>query len=412
MNKNKKEKTLVVGINASFIRKPDTGIGQVTLNFLQKLAELGVSAQDGSISGGKSYPPAGEAGKLKVILYLEEDLPKSFKLPKNFEKRIFLPIWRRDDLIRKIWWEKYLLPRCARKDSCSVFISLYQCPTVFYGGEKHIMLVHDIIPKLFPEYLGNSRKKLYWRLTKKGIAAANRIITISKRTEKDLVQKLDIPSEKITTSYIDVDPIYKKKPTGKEKARVLKKYRLKPGYILAGGGMEVRKNVEGVVRAYQFLRERFKNEKPLPKLVIYGKLLPELAPLATDVEKLVKELNLTKSVKLLGRTPQKDLPALFANAEVFVYPSRYEGFGLPVLEAMNAGTPVIAGKTSSLPEVGGDSILYCHPDDIHDIAMVIRNVLLNKNLRETLAARGRERSRMFSWGKFTKKVLNIAISEK
>ncbi len=371
-----------IGINASFARKPNTGIGQVALNFLQKLSKN---------------------KNADFVLYLEEDI--EFKLPENFQKRISLPLWKRDDLIRKIWWEKWLLPKKVKKDKCDILISLYQCPTVV--DIKHLMLVHDIIPELFPEYLGNSRKKKYWELTKKGIGSADKIVAISRRTEKDLIQHLNIPAEKITVNYLDADPIYKKKVSEKESAKILKKYKLKPGYILAGGGMEARKSVEGVIRAYKFLHDKFKLSSPLPKLVIFGKLLPQLAPLATDAEKLIKELNLTKFVRLLDAVPQKNLPALYRKAEVFIYPSLYEGFGLPVLEAMNQNTPVIASKISSLPEVGGDAILYCDPKDIHDIAMVLRNVLLNKDLRETLSIRGKEKAKEFSWEKFTKKILNI-----
>jgi len=109
----------------------------------------------------------------------------------------------------------------------------------------------------------------------------------------------------------------------------------------------------------------------------------------------------------LDFVPQENLPALYANAGMFVYPSKYEGFGIPVLEAMNQSTPVITSKTSSLPEVGGDSVLYCDPDDYKDIAMVIKNVLMNKNLRNTLSRRGKERAKNFSWNKFVKKFLNV-----
>ena len=399
-NKNMENKKIIVGINASFLRKPNTGIGQVSTNFFKKLAELKVQSEKFKVK------------ECEFILYLEEDLPKGLKLPKNFTKKIFLPLWKRDDLIRKIWWEKFLLPKCAKKDGCGVFISMYQCPTVFPKSIKHLMIVHDIIPELYPEYLNNSRKKCYWKKTKKGIKNASRIMAVSKRTEKDLIWHLGISPMKITQSYIDVDEIYKQDVASEKNAKILKKYKLKPGYILSGGGYEVRKNVEGVIRAYKELDSRLRgNDKhgELPKLVIYGKLLPQLAPLATDAEKLVKELNLTKKVKLLDLVPQKDMPALFKNASMFVYPSRYEGFGMPVLEAMSMGTPVITSKISSLPEVGGDSVLYCHHDDIHDIAMVMKNVLLNKDLRETLSARGKMRAENFSWDKFTEKILNIVI---
>ena len=121
----------------------------------------------------------------------------------------------------------------------------------------------------------------------------------------------------------------------------------------------------------------------------------------------MKELNLTQSVKLLDFVEQEDLPAIYKNALMFAYPSKYEGFGLPVLEAMNQGKPVITSKTSSLPEVGGDSVLYCDPEDVYDLAMVMKNVLINKELRETLSRRAKERVKNFSWDKFVEKVLNI-----
>ena len=207
-----------------------------------------------------------------------------------------------------------------------------------------------------------------------------------------------------------MDEIYKKEISVEKSTKILEKYKLKPGYILAGGGMEVRKNVDGVIHAYKKLVESNKVLhfiKEMPELVIYGKLLPQLVPLTVDAEKLIKELDLTQHVKLLDLTPQADMPALFKNALFFVYPSRYEGFGVPPLEAMSQGTPAIIGKTSSLPEVGGDSALYCDPEDHKDIAMVMRNVLINPNLHATLARRGKERAKNFAWHNFVTKFLNV-----
>ena len=385
-------KKITVGINASFLRKPNNGIGQVTFNFLRKLSEL-------------------RTDDLEFILYLEEELPKKLSLPKNFQTKVFLPLWKRDDLIRKIWWEKYLLPNHARRDKCDVFISMYQCPTVIAEETRHLMIVHDIIPRIFPEYLDNLRKKRYQKLTEKAIKKAGKVIAISKRTEKDLIEHLGITGDKITLNYIDVDSIYKKRPVKDKIAKVLKKYKLKPGYILAGGGMEVRKNVEGVIRAYKLLLEKNKNHvyvDEMPILVIYGKLLPGLS-LALDAQNLVRELNLTKNVRFLGLTRQEDMPAVFSQSSMFVYPSHYEGFGLPPLEAMNQGIPTIISKKSSLPEVGGDGVLYCNCDDARDIAMVMRNILVNKELRTALSIRAKMQAKKFLWDKFTKKILNIIL---
>ncbi|HUD08627.1 MAG TPA: glycosyltransferase, partial [Candidatus Saccharimonadales bacterium] len=169
-----------IGINASFLRKTDTGMGQVSRGFISELV--------------KSY-----SDKNEYFLYLEKDI--DFKLPKNFHKRIFLPAWKRDDLIRKIWWEKFLLPKYVKRDQCDMFISLYQCPTFLPKNIRHKMLVHDLIPKIFPDYLDNSRKKFYFFLTQKAIQHADEVITVSEWSKKDIHKFLNIPLGKIKTAY-------------------------------------------------------------------------------------------------------------------------------------------------------------------------------------------------------------------
>ncbi|EKD46418.1 MAG: glycosyl transferase group 1, partial [uncultured bacterium] len=331
-----------IGINASFLRKQNTGIGQVTVNFLKKLTESKIL-----LPAGKSPNFKFENDKeIEFILYLEEDveidLPLSTALSViKFQKKVFLPKrYKRDDLIRKIWWEKYSLPKMAKKDGCDFFLSLYQSPTIMPKSITHIVVAHDIIPKLFPQYLNNLRKRMYQWLTEKSLRKADRIITVSHRTEKDLIKHLGIDASKITVSYIDVDEIYKKDVSQDESSEVLKKYDLEAGYIYNGGGLDVRKNTESVLRAYKMLFDQYGFEGKIPKLVISGKLMPELAPLILDVEQLVEGLDLKKQVVLLGYVPQEDLPALYRSAKLFVYPSLYEGFGLPVLEAMNQAVPV------------------------------------------------------------------------
>lgn len=364
-----------LGINVSFLRKPATGIGQVAFNFLKTLNE---SSQN-----------------FKYYLYAEKDI--DLKLNKNFIKRVFLPPYQRDDLIRKIWWEKFCLPKKVRRDECQTFISLYQCPTILSKNIKHTMIVHDIIPKLFPEYLNNWRKKIYWRLTERAIKKANKIIAISEHTKEDLIKYLQISSEKIEVKYLDVSDIYKKEVNENESARVLQKYNLTKGYIYFGGGLEKRKNVKVLLKAYRLLLD-FKF--PIPKLVISGKLMPELAPLVTDVEKLVRKFGLEDKVRLLDFVPQKYLPALYKNASVFIYPSLYEGFGLPVLEAMNCGTPVICANVSSLPEIGESAVKYFNPKSEKDLVKKMKEFLQDDSLCLNFSKKGKIQARKFSWKKF------------
>ncbi len=389
-----------IAINASFLRKQNTGIGQVTANFLKKLAEFEILNLKLENNKDAEY-----------VLYLEEDV--DLALPENFSKVVFLPAWKRDDLIRKIWWEMFSLPKMIKKDNCSVLLSMYQSPTVLCRmlcGKKrikHVMIVHDLIPRIFPEYLNNWRKKIYQFLSEQAMKRTDKLIAVSHRTEKDIIQHLNIDAKKIAVCHIDVDEIYKNIPAPEKVEEVLKKYKLEKGYIYTGGGLEVRKNTESVLRAYKILLEAYGHASWLPKLVVSGKLMPELAPLVCDVENLVKGLELEKEVIVLGFVAQSDLPVLYREATLFVYPSLYEGFGLPVLEAMNQGTPVITAKTSSLPEIGVDAAVYCNPNEVDDLAMVMKNVLMNEHLRIALSLKGRERASHFSWDKFINKVSNI-----
>lgn len=378
-----------IGINASFLRKPFNGIGQVTTHFLNELIQ--------QVEENKKYK------NYKFVLYLEKDI--DLELPRNFEKRVFLPFYKRDDLFRKLIWEKFSLPCRAHRDKCDILFSLYQSATIIkYLNLKHIVLVHDIIPRLFPEYLDNFRKSFYQAQVEKGIYGAHRILTVSEHTKKDLVEKMNIKPEKIIVDPIAIDPLYLKEITENESDRVLKKYSLEKGYIYSGGGLEVRKNMDGLLRTYKKLVEK---NAIIPPLVISGKLMPELAPLIVDVEKLVKELNLEEKVKILGYVEQKDLPVIYKNAVMFVFPSHYEGFGMPVLEAMQVGTATITSPNSSLPEVGGEAVLYADDDSEDDIAEKIESLFFNRELREELVLKAKEKAQEFSWKKFVDKFFEV-----
>lgn len=190
-------------------------------------------------------------------------------------------------------------------------------------------------------------------------------------------------------------------------------YGLVPGYLYHGGGLEIRKNTEALLRAYVQLVEDEKNgtlNTLLPPLVISGNIFPESNPLATPVKTLVRSLGLVERVRLLDFVPEQDLPALYKNALFFIYPSRYEGFGLPVVEALRVGTPVLTSDVSSLPEVVGNAGLLIDPDNQASLIAGMKQLLTDAPLRATLREATKAQREHFDWHRFVTTVL--AISQK
>ena len=326
-------------------------------------------------------------------------------MPENFQKRIFLSqFYRRDDLIRKIIWEKYLLPKEVEKDQCDVLLSMYQSATNL--KTKHIMLVHDAVWKIFPEYINNWRKKIYYRLVDEAIAKADKIMTISENSKKDIVKYFNVSEDKIKVSYIDCDPIFK------NQHKQIEKQEKVASYIFYVGGFDVRKNVSGLIEAYGLLWNKYQDDKKkFPDLILAGSFHKNLVPLVTNVPEKIKEIaekyNLPKEkIKTIDFVEQKYLPDWYKNARLFCYPSLYEGFGLPVLEAMNCGCPIVTSNTSSIPEVCSEkSAVLIDPENPEEISQAMWDLLNNKQPAEEKIANAKDEARKFSWEKFAKKFL-------
>jgi glycosyltransferase involved in cell wall biosynthesis len=384
---------MIIGIDASYLRKPGNGIGQVTEQTLRALASLP------------------EAARYQFVLYLEEYADISF-LPGNFRKHVFLPAWKRDDIPRRYLWERMLSTK-AVEDGCNVFISLSQAATEFplvipkSDGVRHVMVVHDIVPLLFPAYRGKMTSRVHSRAVMSAIGRAERIVAVSNTTKRDLELNLGIPSERISVAYPDCSPRFRESFQENDSMSVLKKYDLTPGYIYHGGGLEIRKNTERLLRAYA---ELVPDRADMPMLVISGRIHDVRNRLATDVLGLVRKLKLQDHVKLLGFVPEEDLPSLYANALFFAYPSLYEGFGIPILEAFSEGVPVLAGRTSgAVPEVAGHAALLVETQDVAAIRVGLERLLDDASFRDTLVERGTERMHDFSWQRFVSALLSAAV---
>lgn len=378
-----------IGINASFLRKPGTGIGQVSTHFLREMVKLQ--------STNSKYQ------NVEYFLYCEEQPTFDFSLPDNFQVRSFLPFWKRDDLIRKVLWEKSVA-RQAQRDGCDAFISLYQSSTIV-SEMRHVMVVHDVIPRIFPEYQGNMRQRFHWRLVERALCRADVLVAVSESTKHDLIE-FGIPSARIMVAYPDVSPFFRRDLSLEEENRVMATHGLVPGYLYHGGGLEIRKNTEGVLQAYKQVIDRAQLE--VPPLVISGKIHDESNPLATPVRTLIRDLGLEKRVRLLDFVPEQDLPALYKNALFFVYPSLYEGFGLPILEALCMKTPVLTADNSSLTEVAGDAALYIDAENTDSLASGMERLLSDAPLRQRLSDAATKEQARFEWSRFVEHILDTA----
>ena len=380
-----------IGINGSFLRKINTGIGQYTLNIVNALLNLEES------ENFKFFVYAEEEDNLNLI----EDKP-------NLEKKIIQTVfYKRDDLLRKASWEKVFLPREAKKDGVDIFFTPFNSSSVF-KGIQHTTTIHDMIWKVFESiYANNIRKSVYFNKTFKACQKANSIITVSEYSKKEIVKYLNIIPGNIFVVYNGINDDFKKKLGRMKQKKVLDKYNINYPYFFYMGGFEQRKNVDLLIRVFAQLKKTYSNLLQDRKLVIAGEILNIKNPLLIDIEKIIKELKMEKNVILLGKVPDEDRPALYQGAEIFIYPSLYEGFGMPITEAMASGCPVIASNTSAIPEIGRTAIEYFNPNREDELTQQIISLMSKPKKKEELSRRGIERAKNFTWEKAAEKTLKI-----
>lgn len=256
---------------------------------------------------------------------------------------------------------------------------------------KKAVVVHDMAYKDYPETVRARTRKYLTLCLKKSCQRADVIITISEFSKSRIMELLDIEEKKIKVIPLGVDyDIYNTCATKNERDYLRRKYGFTKDYYLYLGTIEPRKNIERMIRAYAQLVEEKEN---VPLLVLAG----QKGWLYESIYESVKELNLETKVMFLGYVDITDLPKLLRQSFAFVFPSLYEGFGLPPLEAMACGTPVIVSKEASLPEVVGKAGLYVDPLNITDIKDAMKKMLDQPNLRNSLIEEGFQQISKFSW---------------
>ena len=265
-----------------------------------------------------------------------------------------------------------------------------------------VVSIHDLSFEHLPETF-NRRSRTQLRLTVRHSARrAARILSLSEHTRQDIIETYRIEPHRVTAIPLAAPDHFHPITDNRELQRVRQIYGIDGDYILSVGSIQPRKNLARLVRAYALLRRNRSADK-LPKLVLVGKC----AWLYDETLRALDETNIKDTVVLTGYVPESDLPALYSGALCFVYPSYFEGFGLPPLEAMKCGAPVIVGNRTSLPEVVGDAALAIDPFDINAIASALKKLVNDSGLRRELSIKGQCRASEFNWRETARKTLGV-----
>jgi glycosyltransferase involved in cell wall biosynthesis len=296
--------------------------------------------------------------------------------------------------------EQVRIPLALRREGVTLFHAPhYVLPPLVRC--RSVVTIHDCIHLMFPQYLPN-RFALAYARTSIALAArrATRIMTVSQSSKRDILRFVDVEPARIDVIYNAYDERFEIEPDEEDVVRVRERYQLHDEFVLYAGNVKPHKNLERLIEAFNLVRSRGLDHL---KLVLIGDEISKYAAL----RRAVHRYQLHKYVRFLGYLPHETLAVMYRLAGVFVFPSLYEGFGLPPLEAMASGTPVVTSNVSSLPEVAADAALLVDPYDPVAIADGIESVLADESLRADLRRRGLARARQFSWEQSVRRVREI-----
>jgi glycosyltransferase involved in cell wall biosynthesis len=286
--------------------------------------------------------------------------------------------------------EQFHIPLVLMREKPDVFHAPHYVLPVAVRA-RSVVTIHDCIHLMFPQYLPNRAAYAYARGAMWSAATrSDRILTVSEASKRDILHFFKVPPEKIVVVYNGIDERFWIQPSPEEIARVRERFQLDHGFVLYAGTIKPHKNLVRLIEAFAALR---KGEFEELKLLIIGDEISKLPAL----RRAVHSHKLHKHVRFLGFLPDETLAALYRLAAVFVFPSLYEGFGLPPLEAMASGTPVVTSNVSSLPEVAGDAAILVDPYDVSSIVEGVRRVLTDPRVADELRQKGLTRARDFSW---------------
>jgi glycosyltransferase involved in cell wall biosynthesis len=265
-----------------------------------------------------------------------------------------------------------------------------------------VVSIHDLSFEHLPDTF-KLRSRTQLRLTVRHSARhAAHVLALSQHTKEDIIRTYRLPAESITAIPLAAGPQFAPVENDKELQRVRHTYGIDGDYVLSVGSIQPRKNLARLVKAYAALKSRNQSET-FPKLVLVGKT----AWLYDETLRALQETGLSDCAILTGYVPESDLAALYSGAVCFIYPSYFEGFGLPPLEAMKCGVPVIVSNTTSLPEVVGDAGLKVNPFDANEIAAALDQLIQDAGLRDELRQKGLSRAALFDWRETARRTLEV-----
>jgi glycosyltransferase involved in cell wall biosynthesis len=373
-----------IALNAWFWDNPSVGSGQ----YLKYLAPALLEIDD----------------NLEIILVS----PKPFKTKPETKPRLKFhvaptPFPNQTSNLAKVWFEQITFPRACQRLGVDVahvpYFGSSLSPTV-----PTVVTVHDLIPMMLPEYRGNALVRLYTSLVAAAAPQADLILADSGASKRDILQKLKAPDEQVRVVYLAPAPHFQPAETWPQIIEIKKKYNLPENFVLYLGGYDVRKNVSALLHAYTWVSATLGDEYPL---VLAGRLPEKDTSFFPDPLRIARELGIEEYIITPGWIAEEDRPLVYAAATVFVFPSRYEGFGLPVLEAMACGTPVVTTNAASLPEVAGGAAWLVSPDDEAQLIEAMRRALCDQTLREEMTTKGRAHATTFTWDRTARQTADV-----
>lgn len=303
--------------------------------------------------------------------------------------------------LAKVWFEQITFPRACQK----LGVDLAHVP--YFGSPLSptvptIVTIHDLIPLVLSEYRGGFLVRLYTSLVAAAAPQATIILADSEASKQDILGKLGVPARQVRVVYLAPAPHFQPAESWQQLVEIKKKYNLPENFVLYLGGYDVRKNVSALLHAYTWVSATLGDQYPL---VLVGRLPEKDTPFFPDPRRIARELGIEDFVITPGWIAEEDRPLLYAAATVFVYPSRYEGFGLPVLEAMACGVPVVTTNVASIPELAGPAAFQLDPNDTKHMAAPIIRLCTEELFRDEMIERGFAQVEKFSWQKTAQETL-------